>query len=134
MRDEKRGTTRRRVSGLATLVILGYIGSYTPSLLAWWEQTWYPHGREARIIKPDPNAVVYQLVMPEAVADGGGWHQEVEAGGGDLPLVIRKRSPRMTAVRPTEKSMHADQQGQIDQQTDPVLNLGVLLRETGETS
>lgn len=37
---------------IATVVVVGYIGSYTPSLLGWWEQTWHPHGRDSSVIQP----------------------------------------------------------------------------------
>ncbi|MGB0598622.1 MAG: hypothetical protein ACPGLY_18195 [Rubripirellula sp.] len=134
MGDKNQGTIRRRVSGLAILVVLGYVGSYTPSLLAWWEETWYPHGRESRIVKPDPNAVVYHLVMPEEGASLGKWKQEVDTRGDDSPLVIQKRSLSTTPFGLDLKSMNANEQEQMDQRAGEVLNLGMHPRATGETS
>ncbi|MCP4890263.1 hypothetical protein N9D23_07730 [Rubripirellula sp.] len=134
MGDKNQGKIRRRVSGLAILVVLGYVGSYTPSLLAWWEETWYPHGRESRIVKPDPNAVVYQLVMPDDGASLGKWNQEVDAWSDDSPLVIQKQSPSTTPFGPALKSLNANEQEQMDQRAGQVLNFGMHPRATGETS
>ena len=134
MGDKNQRAIRRRVSGLAIFVVLGYVGSYTPSLLAWWEETWYPHGRVSRIVKPDPNAVVYHLVLPDEGTRLGKWSRRVDARGDDLPLVIQKHAPSPTPSGPALEIMDANEKEQMDQRAGQVLNLGIHPRASGEKS
>ena len=59
------GRNRKIASVLSTVVVLGYIGSFAPSMLSWWEQTWYPHGRETTVVKPDSE--IFRRVPSESI-------------------------------------------------------------------
>ncbi|MEM8671592.1 MAG: hypothetical protein AAGG48_28995 [Planctomycetota bacterium] len=71
MSKTNQGSKRRLASIVATLAVLGYIGSYGPSVFSWWEETWYPHGREPRVIAPAPESEFYVQHPAEAA-----WQEE----------------------------------------------------------
>ena len=52
MGKKNQGSIRQIASLVAVVAVLGYIGSYGPSVMSWWEETWYPHGREPTVIQP----------------------------------------------------------------------------------
>ena len=132
MSEDKQGKMRKLVSGLATIAIVGYIGSYTPSLLGWWEQTWYPHGREARVVKPDSDSAAYTLFLPGEVIDGAGWNQESEAGIGESPVMFLKQLPRSTTDSITQENLVAKHQDQTDGDQEQFLDHVTLPEATAE--
>lgn len=76
MSTKNRSMSKRLASLIATVIVVGYIGSYTPSLLGWWEQTWHPHGRDTSVIQPgsDEN----RFVQMPAPAFGSATLQEAD--------------------------------------------------------
>ena len=64
MSKTNQGSTRSLASNIAVIGVIGYGCTYIPSLLAYWEDTWYPHGRELRVIMPDPNPDGSVVALP----------------------------------------------------------------------
>ena len=83
MDKKNQGSIRQIVSLVAVVAVLGYIGSYGPSVVNWWEETWYPHGREPRVIQPGthPDPIVSTNPMSE---DADGQPSEFV---GELPMM-----------------------------------------------
>ena len=92
------------------MAIVGYIGSYTPSLLAWWEQTWYPHGREARVVNPGTDSAAYTLFLPGEVIDDAMGNQESEAKIGEPSVMFLKQLPLSPTNQTTQEHVAAKDQ------------------------
>ena len=55
MSKTNQGLRRKLLSWVAVAAVLGYLGSYIPALLSFWNETWYPHGREPRVVEVPKN-------------------------------------------------------------------------------
>lgn len=73
MISKKPSMSKRLGSLIATVIVVGYIGSYTPSLLGWWEQTWHPHGRDSSVIQPGDDTNRFVQLPSNAQMPSDAW-------------------------------------------------------------
>jgi hypothetical protein len=98
--SKQKQTRRNRLASItAMLAIVGFIGSYTPSMLSWWEETWYPHGREPRVVQPRPEFEPFISTVPPDSENGPvEWGDEMntwpELNLRQMPLPIMAQSVR----------------------------------------